>query len=42
MPEKITMQADGTLSVPDEPIIPFVEESSRGFRSSVALQYRSH
>src|SRR4051812_25243491 len=24
MPEKITMQADGTLSVPDEPIIPYV------------------
>src|SRR4051794_16551490 len=24
MPEKITMNADGTLSVPDEPIIPYV------------------
>jgi isocitrate dehydrogenase len=30
MPEKITMQADGTLSVPDEPIIPFVEGDGTG------------
>src|SRR5712672_3805072 len=30
MPEKITTQADGTLSVPDEPIIPFVEGDGTG------------
>ncbi len=30
MPEKITMQPDGTLSVPDEPIIPFVEGDGTG------------
>src|SRR3954447_24455500 len=30
MPEKITMQADGSLSVPDEPIIPFVEGDGTG------------
>ncbi len=30
MPEKITMQADGTLSVPDEPIIPYVEGDGTG------------
>ena len=29
MSEKITMQADGTLSVPDEPIIPYVEGDGR-------------
>jgi isocitrate dehydrogenase len=30
MPEKISMQADGTLSVPDEPIIPYVEGDGTG------------
>src|SRR2546423_1262889 len=30
MADKITMQADGTLSVPDEPIIPFVEGDGTG------------
>src|SRR5689334_19715986 len=30
MPEKIAMQADGTLSVPDEPIIPYVEGDGTG------------
>ncbi len=30
MPDKITMQADGTLSVPDEPIIPYVEGDGTG------------
>lgn len=30
MADKITMQADGTLSVPDEPIIPFVEGDGIG------------
>jgi isocitrate dehydrogenase len=30
MAEKITMQADGTLRVPDEPIIPFVEGDGTG------------
>src|SRR3954447_6902014 len=30
MPEKITMQADGSLSVPDEPIIPFIEGDGTG------------
>src|SRR5712691_9202259 len=30
MPEKITMQADGALSVPDEPIIPYVEGDGAG------------
>jgi isocitrate dehydrogenase len=30
MAEKITMQADGSLSVPDEPIIPFVEGDGTG------------
>ncbi|HWS46993.1 MAG TPA: NADP-dependent isocitrate dehydrogenase [Acidimicrobiia bacterium] len=30
MPEKITTQADGTLSVPDEPIIPYVEGDGTG------------
>jgi isocitrate dehydrogenase len=30
MAEKITMQTDGTLSVPDEPIIPFVEGDGTG------------
>ncbi len=30
MPEKIAMQSDGTLSVPDEPIIPFVEGDGTG------------
>src|SRR6266446_4016955 len=30
MPEKITMQADGALSVPDEPIIPYVEGDGTG------------
>jgi isocitrate dehydrogenase len=28
--EKITMQSDGTLSVPDEPIIPFIEGDGTG------------
>ena len=30
MAQKITMQADGTLSVPDEPIIPYVEGDGTG------------
>src|SRR5258708_25929723 len=30
MAEKITMQADGTLSVPDDPIIPFIEGDGTG------------
>jgi isocitrate dehydrogenase len=30
MAEKITMQADGSLSVPDEPIIPYVEGDGTG------------
>ncbi|HET7523178.1 MAG TPA: NADP-dependent isocitrate dehydrogenase [Acidimicrobiales bacterium] len=30
MAEKITMAADGTLSVPDEPIIPFIEGDGTG------------
>jgi len=30
MAEKITMQADGKLSVPDEPIIPFIEGDGTG------------
>ncbi len=30
MPEKITMSADGILSVPDEPIIPFIEGDGTG------------
>src|SRR3954463_7078888 len=30
MPEKITTNADGTLSVPDEPIIPYVEGDGTG------------
>src|SRR6201747_2271476 len=30
MPEKIMMQADGTLSVPDNPVIPFVEGDGTG------------
>src|SRR5438270_3543599 len=30
MPSKITMQPDGTLSVPDEPIIPFIEGDGTG------------
>jgi len=30
MPEKITKSADGTLSVPDEPIIPFIEGDGTG------------
>jgi isocitrate dehydrogenase len=30
MAEKITMQPDGTLSVPDEPIIPFIEGDGTG------------
>jgi isocitrate dehydrogenase len=30
MPEKIAMQADGSLSVPDEPIIPYVEGDGTG------------
>ncbi|HUP70757.1 MAG TPA: NADP-dependent isocitrate dehydrogenase [Acidimicrobiales bacterium] len=29
-PEKITMEADGTLRVPDEPIIPFIEGDGTG------------
>jgi isocitrate dehydrogenase len=30
MPQKITMAADGTLVVPDEPIIPFIEGDGTG------------
>jgi isocitrate dehydrogenase len=30
MPEKIAMQADGSLSIPDEPIIPYVEGDGTG------------
>jgi isocitrate dehydrogenase len=30
MPDKITMAADGTLAVPDEPIIPFIEGDGTG------------
>jgi isocitrate dehydrogenase len=30
MPEKITMSADGSLQVPDEPIIPFIEGDGTG------------
>jgi isocitrate dehydrogenase len=30
MAEKITMQTDGTLAVPDEPIIPFIEGDGTG------------
>ncbi|HET6964678.1 MAG TPA: NADP-dependent isocitrate dehydrogenase [Acidimicrobiales bacterium] len=30
MAEKITMQSDGTLSVPEEPIIPFIEGDGTG------------
>jgi isocitrate dehydrogenase len=30
MPTKITMQSDGTLNVPDDPIIPFVEGDGTG------------
>src|SRR5579875_3995485 len=30
MAEKITMGADGTLNVPDEPIIPFIEGDGTG------------
>jgi isocitrate dehydrogenase len=30
MPEKITMGADGALTVPDEPIIPFIEGDGTG------------
>ena len=30
MAEKITMSSDGTLSVPDEPIIPFIEGDGTG------------
>src|SRR6266568_1796968 len=30
MPEKITVSPDGTLSVPDEPIIPFIEGDGTG------------
>jgi isocitrate dehydrogenase len=30
MADKITMQSDGTLSVPDEPIIPFIEGDGTG------------
>src|SRR5690348_1445447 len=30
MPEKITTKADGTLEVPDEPIIPFIEGDGTG------------
>src|SRR5512146_28937 len=30
MPEKITMAADGTLNVPDEPIIPYIEGDGTG------------
>ncbi len=31
MPEKITQDAAGKLSVPDEPIIPFIEGDGTGF-----------
>jgi isocitrate dehydrogenase len=30
MPEKITMGADGSLTVPDEPVIPFIEGDGTG------------
>ena len=30
MPEKITMNADGVLNVPDDPIIPFIEGDGTG------------
>ena len=30
MADKITMNADGTLSVPDEPVIPYVEGDGTG------------
>src|SRR5438094_8460410 len=30
MPEKITQGSDGTLQVPDEPIIPFIEGDGTG------------
>jgi isocitrate dehydrogenase len=30
MPEKITMSSEGTLAVPDEPIIPFIEGDGTG------------
>jgi isocitrate dehydrogenase len=30
MADKITMRADGTLAVPDEPIIPFIEGDGTG------------
>ena len=30
MPEKITQNADGSLNVPDEPIIPFIEGDGTG------------
>src|SRR5579862_8531846 len=30
MAEKITMRADGTLNVPDEPVIPFIEGDGTG------------
>src|ERR1700720_2175415 len=30
MPEKIAMGADGTLNVPNEPIIPFIEGDGTG------------
>jgi isocitrate dehydrogenase len=39
MAEKITMQADGTLSVPDEPIIPYVEGDGTGVDIWPAAQH---
>jgi isocitrate dehydrogenase len=39
MPEKISMQADGTLSVPDEPIIPCVEGDGTGVDIWPAAQH---
>src|SRR5437868_6140120 len=39
MPEKIMMQADGTLSVPDEPVIPYVEGDGTGVDIWPAAQH---
>ena len=39
MSEKILMQADGTLSVPDEPIIPYVEGDGTGVDIWPAAQH---
>src|SRR5689334_20039284 len=39
MPEKISMRADGTLQVPDEPIIPFIEGDGTGVDIWPAAQH---